>query len=275
MSPRKSSARDTIGHKKRVEEAYDDSAGMYDDTVGRGMASSTNLLLRELQIPENPTVLDVGCGTGISTFELMKRVKGRFFGIDISQKMIDLAREKALALGFSNVEFSKGDAEQLGFPESSFDLIISNLVFHWVQNKQKALKEMFRVLKPRGQVALLFNAGPHYKEAAEIYTKIRNRHPEYLIPDMLKSISLEEAHELFDEAGFQKTRIFAIHQLSYVDPSMFLLDRDATSSWWKIGLPSQVVEMAKNEMLEEATKLKTAKGFKSTSYNIIAIAQKP
>jgi len=275
MSPRKSSARDTIGHKKRVEEAYDDSAGMYDDTVGRGMASSTNLLLRELQIPENPTVLDVGCGTGISTFELMKRVKGRFFGIDISQKMIDLAREKALALGFSNVEFSKGDAEQLGFPESSFDLIISNLVFHWVQNKQKALKEMFRVLKPRGQVALLFNAGPHYKEALEIYTRIRNRHPEYPIPDMLKVISLEEAHELFDEAGFQKTRIFAIHQLSYVDPSMFLLDRDATSSWWKIGLPSQVVEMAKNEMLEEATKLKTAKGFKSTSYNIIAIAQKP
>ena len=275
MSPRKPSARDTIGHKKRVEEAYDDSAGMYDDTVGRGMASSTNLLLRELQIPENPTVLDVGCGTGISTFELMKRVKGRFFGIDISQKMIDLAKERALALGFSNVEFSKGDAEQLDFPESSFDLIISNLVFHWVQNKQKALKEMLRVLKPRGQVALLFNAGPHYKEALEIYTRIMNRHPEYPMPDMLKVISLEEAHELFDEAGFQKTRIFAIHQLNYVDPSIFLLARDATASWWKIGLPSEVVEMLKKEMLEEMTKLRTAKGFKSTSYNIIAIAQKP
>lgn len=275
MSARKPVLKDTIGHKKRVEAAYDDLAGMYDDTVGSGMASATNSLLRELQIPENITALDVGCGTGISTFELMKRVKGRFFGIDISQEMIDLAKEKASALGYTNVEFSKGDAEQLDFPESSFDLIISSSVFHWVQNKQKSLKEMFRVLKPMGQVALRFNAGPVWKEMGEIYTKIRNRHPEHSGPEMLKFISLEEANELFDEAGFQKTRIFAIHRLSYNDPSRVLLFFDATASWWKIGLPSDAVEMFKNEMLEEMTKLKTAKGFKSTNYDITAIAQKP
>ena len=60
---------------------------MYDETVSRRMISASNILLRELKIPENPTVLDVGCGTGISTFEVMKSAKGegKFYGVDISR----------------------------------------------------------------------------------------------------------------------------------------------------------------------------------------------
>ena len=141
-----------------VERAFDSFAGSYDDMMGKAMTFFTDLLIRDLQIPENPTVLDVGRGTGISTFELMKRIQGRgkFHGIDISQKMIDLARSRAVGLGYSNVEFSKGDAERLDFPDSSFDLTVSNQAFLFLPNKQKALNEMFRVLKPMGQTALLF-----------------------------------------------------------------------------------------------------------------------
>lgn len=89
------------------------------------MTFFTNLLVRDLKIPENPTVLDVGCGTGISTFELIKKVHGRgkFYGIDISQKMIDVARARASDMGYENAEFIKGDGERLEFPESSFDLL--------------------------------------------------------------------------------------------------------------------------------------------------------
>jgi len=263
-------------HKERTERAYDISAEMYDKTVGKSMAARTNMLLRDVQLPEAPTVLDVGCGTGISTFELMKRVqgKGRFYGIDLSQRMIDLARIRATDLGYGNVDFRKGDAERLEFPESNFDLIISNLALHWVQNKEKSLKEMFRVLRTGGELALVFNGELHYKEALEIYDAVRKRHPKYGIPASIKGLSLEETHELFEKAGFRKPRIFAIHEINYVDPSMFLLARDATTSWWQVGLQPEVVDKLKTEMLEDATKNKTDKGWKVTSYNIIAYAQK-
>ena len=179
--------------KGRVEGAFNSFAEAYDGIAGKSMTFFTDLLIRDLQIPDNPTVLDVGCGTGISIFQLMQRVQGRgkFYGIDISQKMLDLARARAVDLGYANVEFSKGDAEQLDFPESSFDLAISNQAFFFFPDKQKALNEVFRVLKPMGQTALLFFGEPTNREVKEIYKMVRNRHIEYAMPEPLKLIGLE------------------------------------------------------------------------------------
>ena len=77
----------------------------------------TELLIRDLQIPENPIVLDVGCGTGLSAFTLMRRIlgKGKCYGIDISEKMINLVTAKAADLAYANVEFRRGDPEELDF----------------------------------------------------------------------------------------------------------------------------------------------------------------
>jgi ubiquinone/menaquinone biosynthesis C-methylase UbiE len=167
------------------------------------------LLIRDLQISEHPKVLDVGCGTGISTFQLMQRVHGRgkFYGIDISQNMLDLAKARAADLGYTNVVFNKGEAEQLDLPESSFDLAISNQAFLFFPDKQRALNEVFRVLKSDGQTALLFFGEPTNREVKEIYKMVRNRHTEYVMPKSLNLISLEETHELFDKAGFKIDRI--------------------------------------------------------------------
>jgi len=133
---------------------------------------------------------------------------------------------------------------------------------------------MFRVLKPMGQTALLFYGESSFKEIEEIYNRIRNRHTEYALPESQKSIGLEETHELFDKVGFEKTRIFAIRQIDYVDPSRYVVNVDPPSSLWRISLPPELVEMTRKEMKEEMTKTKTGKGFKMTSYNIIAYAQK-
>jgi ubiquinone/menaquinone biosynthesis C-methylase UbiE len=78
------------------ESAFDSFAESYDKVLCEPMTFFTDLLIRDLHIPENPTVLDFGCGTGVSTFELMKRVQGRgkFYVIDVSQKMIDMARAR-------------------------------------------------------------------------------------------------------------------------------------------------------------------------------------
>jgi len=266
--------------KGRVEGAFNNFADTYDNTVEKQMVLFTEMLIRDLQIPKNPIVLDVGCGTGIATFALTKKVqgKGKFYGIDISQKMINLARAKTVSLGYHNVEFCKGDAEQLDFPESSFDLIVSNQTFFFLSDKQKALNEMFRVIKPMGQTALLFYAEPTIKEIKEIYDRIRNRHPERALPESPKLIGLEETHELFDKAGFKKTRIFGIHQIDYIDISKYIAVIDAPSAFWRVNMPSdfssELIEMVKKEIREEMIKAKTDKGFKTTIFNIIAYAQK-
>lgn len=224
--------------KSRVEGAFDDFSKMYDDSAGKSMTFFTDMLVRDLQIPENSTVLDVGCGTGISTFQLMQRVQGRgkFHGIDISKKMLDLARARAAHLGYANVDFSKGDAEQLDFPEFSFDLVISNQSFLFFPDKQRALNEVFRVLKPTGQTALLFFGEPTNREVKDIYKIVRSRHTNHVMPEPLKLIDLEETHELFDKAGFKKTRIFGIHQIDYVDPSKYVPMLESPQSFFRLNL---------------------------------------
>jgi ubiquinone/menaquinone biosynthesis C-methylase UbiE len=273
----KQSARGRLGFKRKVETVYDVSAETYDNVMSSFMVSYANRLIRDLQIPENPAVLDVGCGTGISTFELVKKIQGegKFYGIDISPKMIYSAKAKAESLCYTCVEFRKGDAEQLDFPDSSFDLVISNQAFHWFPDKEKALKEMFRVLKHGGQVALTFQGWLAFKEMLEAYDMVRNRHPEYGMPALLRAITLEETQELFDRAGFQKIRVYAIHLVDYRNPSAFRSQRDVTTGCWRVGIPSEIVEEALKEISKEMAKLITEKGLKTTIYNIFAYAQKP
>jgi hypothetical protein len=76
-------------------------------------------------------------------------------------------------------------------------------------------------------------------------------------------------------AGFQGSRIYAIHRVEYRDPSDFRAQRDATTTSWRVGLPSEIVEKALKEIIKEMAKLLTEKGLKTTTYNITAYAQKP
>jgi ubiquinone/menaquinone biosynthesis C-methylase UbiE len=101
-------------HSKKIiiKKLFDDSSSTFEKLTGRPMRRLTQLMLREFNISENPVCLDVGCGTGISTFELSKKIqnKGSIIGIDISPLMIDEAMNNALNQGFENVEFRVGDA---------------------------------------------------------------------------------------------------------------------------------------------------------------------
>jgi ubiquinone/menaquinone biosynthesis C-methylase UbiE len=263
--------------KKKIETAYDNFANKYDAAMGLSMTLSATQLFHGLKIPENPIVLDVGCGTGIATFELVKRFqdKGVFHGIDLSQKMVYLAKARAMKFGHVNVDFNKGDAEALKFPESSFDLVINNQVFHWIQNKEEALKEMFRVLKPAGQIGLVFQGGPSFKELFEAYDRVRHRHPDYALSDRPRSLTLEETQELFDRAGFQESRISAVHNVTWVDPSIFLTDRDPATSPWRIGLSSENAKKVRKEVAGELLKTKRKDPLMTTSCSIFGYGQKP
>jgi len=102
------------------------------------------------------TVLDLGSGGGIDVLLSARRVgpTGKAFGLDLTDEMLALARENQRQAGLTNVEFLKGQIEEIPLPDDSVDIIISNCVINLSADKPKVLAEAFRVLKPGGRFAV-------------------------------------------------------------------------------------------------------------------------
>ena len=102
------------------------------------------------------TVLDLGSGGGIDVLLSAKRVgpTGKAYGLDMTDDMLALARENQKQAGVTNVEFLKGEIENIPLPDNSVDVVISNCVVNLSVDKDRVLAEAFRVLKPGGRFAV-------------------------------------------------------------------------------------------------------------------------
>lgn len=128
------------------------------------------------QIWPGDTVIDLGSGAGNDCFiaRAITGEKGKVIGIDFTPAMIDKARANAEKLGYNNVEFRQGDIEQMPVTAGVADVIVSNCVLNLVPNKNKVMKEIFRVLKPGGHfsisdVVLVGDLPDALKQTAEMY----------------------------------------------------------------------------------------------------------
>jgi trans-aconitate methyltransferase len=113
-------------------------------------------LISKLHLKENESVLDIGCGDGKITVEIASIVSNGFVtGIDNSEPMIKLAREKFPAERYSNLSFRICDAKEIPF-NNQFDAVFSNAALHWVDDQLKVLKGIYKSLKPGGRILLQF-----------------------------------------------------------------------------------------------------------------------
>jgi arsenite methyltransferase len=131
-----------------------ETAGLPRQALAASLGCGNPTALAELKPGE--TVLDLGSGGGIDVLLSARRVgpTGKAYGLDMTDEMLALARENQRKAGVQNVEFLKGEIENIPLPDNSVDVIISNCVINLSGDKDRVLAEAFRVLCPRGRFAV-------------------------------------------------------------------------------------------------------------------------
>ena len=131
-----------------------ETAGLPEEAVLASLGCGNPTALAELH--EGEVVLDLGSGGGIDVLLSAGRVgpTGKAYGLDMTDEMLELARENQRRAGVENVEFLKGEIEAIPLPDRSVDVIISNCVINLSTDKSRVLAEAFRVLKPGGRFAV-------------------------------------------------------------------------------------------------------------------------
>lgn len=272
--------------KERVLETYRQTHNSYDEGVSERLGSSrwgieslTKLLLRDIPKTESPVVLDVACGTGLSTFVVHEYLGGESHGIDISPEMVVKARENAESLGLG-IKFKEGDVEDLPYPNDKFNALTSNMSFHFFPDKLKALKEMARVLAPGGRMGHLYGGGPHLKELMDVCLEISENRHEYAefresVQDIVDlHIDLEETQQLIWEAGLRKPLIYGYHRIMTVKPEAFW-SSNPYPSYWRSAVSEELRGKLDKEVVALMKERSGPRGFKITWYTIQAYASKP
>lgn len=132
---------------EQVASKWDDMrSAWYDEKIIEELA-------RRVHTGPTTTVLDVGTGTGFVAAGLAPRVS-RVFAVDNSRAMLDVARQNFAQLAIDNVELSEADLACMPYPDDSVDAAVANMVLHHAQDPAAMVKEMARVTKPGGWVAI-------------------------------------------------------------------------------------------------------------------------
>jgi arsenite methyltransferase len=163
-------------------------------------------------------VLDLGSGGGIDVLLSAKRVgpTGKAYGLDMTDEMLALANENKRRAGAENVEFLKGEIEQIPLPDASVDVIISNCVINLSCDKSKVLSEAFRVLKPGGRFAV-----SDVVVRGDVPPAIR-RNMELWIGCVAGALEEQEFLSLLRETGFVKPSIEPTRVYKAEDAAAFL-----------------------------------------------------
>ena len=189
-------------------------ARRFDDAI----AGHHHRFLGVLDLATDSRVLDIGCGTGQTTRDTARRAPtGSALGVDLSARMLEVARHQATAEGLRNVTFERADAQIHPFPTAAFDLVIARTAAMFFGDKRTAFANLARTLRPHGQLALLvWQAAPRNEWVTCLMDAMSGgRDLPQPPPDGPHPFSMAEPNpvrDLLDETGFTEIAFDAVNE---------------------------------------------------------------
>lgn len=203
-----------------ISKDYDKLNNLISFNMHKGWKRDT---IKELNVAENSRILDVCCGTG--DFSLMLSIetdrKISVIGLDFSENMLSVAREKKKELNSNNVKFIHGNAMELPFGDNTFDYVTIGFGLRNTPDYEKVIGEMMRVVKPGGKVACLDTSHPtlplykqlywfYFKHIMPMIGQLFSKHKkeyQWLNDSTKKFLSKKELKNLFVKTGFANVKV--------------------------------------------------------------------
>lgn len=252
------------------------------DQVSEGQFKNGLILIEKLGIKAGNKVLDIGCGTGRLTLHVARIAgnEGEVVGIDPSVQRIEVARRKIRNTTL-NVSFELGNSNDLyHFEDDSFDIVYLNIVLHWIQEKEDALAEIYRVLKPGGRLGITTgNKDKPYTVKSIIEEVLRL--PRYAgavdaEKETSKPLNMSELKALLQGTGFKIIEINCEKDPRYFETPLKCIEYVEASLFGNFlsNVPEALRESVKSDIMAELEKRRTPKGIEDVYNTIFAMAEK-
>jgi ubiquinone/menaquinone biosynthesis C-methylase UbiE len=266
---------------RRAEPIFNVIHDVYDNV--KSLRRTAERLVVYAKIAPGQRVLDVACGTGWATMAAARAVgdTGRVTGIDIADKLLDVAREKAASAGLPNVEYrvADADAEMLGFDDASFDTVICASSIFLLRDILKALHEWHRILKVGGTVAFSSWGMSFLQPFSKLFNERLAKYDSQAPPSQLaveRTDTPDKCRKLLKRAGFEEIESTAEQLGSYIQDSEAYWQQ-VSSSIIKLRLerlsPAEL-EKFKAEHLAEVESLRTGQGIWMDIPVVFSVAKK-
>jgi ubiquinone/menaquinone biosynthesis C-methylase UbiE len=216
----------------RIETVFNSASDHFDDPALSFWNRFGQATVDRLALSEGDRVLDVCCGSGASAIPAAIRVgeNGTVLGIDIAESLLELGRRKAQGLGLANIEFQRGDFENLGIPDQSFDAIVCVFGIFFVPDMVAAVRSLWRMLRPDGKLAITSWGEKVFEPANQVFWQAIEAER----PDLVKKFTpwdrireSESLQALLESGGATHVEVYAeecIHTLN------------SPQDWWTMAL---------------------------------------
>lgn len=206
--------------QRRVQRyGWDKAADWYEQYWQQQLEPAQTKLLEISQLQPGEKVLDIACGTGWLSFRMSAAVTntGHITATDISDRMILFADKTAAAKNISNMSFQRMEAEELGFADELFDVVICSLGLMYVTDAQQSVNEMYRVTKPGGRAAALVWGNRNGCGWADIFPIVESRVSSEVCPLFFRLGTAHTLQQVFEQSGFKEVITVKINTLLSYD----------------------------------------------------------
>lgn len=191
-------------HNRRILDQFTRQAAPFALAPSHSTEESLRILIETVQVTPADKVLDVACGPGIISCALAS-IACEVTGFDLVPAMLDEARKRQSSMGLNNLEWRLGDAGHLPFDDGTFDLVVTRYSFHHLLDPGAVLREMARVCRPGGRVAVADVTPEENKTKAYDELEITRdpSHTRALSFEQLKTLGLQQGLQLANTGAYR------------------------------------------------------------------------